>query len=114
MSFRSLFAALLLGSVAIPAAALAQPGTADVPLHAPRIMYWYGKVNQHVDTTTGAWMTDPDGASGADIDMLTYCRRWYPSTRAVVPYARETISTWRAAGNTGAYTAEQISYWCMP
>ena len=82
-------------------------------LETPRIMYWYGKVNQHVDAS-GVWQTDPDGVSGADIDMLTYCRRWYPETRAVVPYRRETITTWRERGNVNAHEAEQLSYWCVP
>ena len=62
----------------------------------------------------GAWVTDPDGVSGADVDMLTYCQRWYPGTRRVVPYDQETISTWRERGNVGAHTAERTSYWCMP
>ena len=38
----------------------------------PRINYWWGKVNQHMDIKSGMWMTDPDGVSGANIDMLTY------------------------------------------
>jgi hypothetical protein len=79
----------------------------------PRVMYWWGKVNQHIDPN-GQWQTDPDGTSGANIDMFEYCRRWYPETRRVVPFARETISTWREAGNVGAHTSEQTSYWCMP
>ena len=36
-----------------------------------QIMYWWGKVNQHVDSRTGAWVTDPDGVSGADIDWVS-------------------------------------------
>lgn len=94
----------------IPSTALAQSS----PLYAPRVMYWWGKVNQHFDVASGTWMSDPDGTSGADIDMLAYCQHWYPGTRRVVPYARETISTWRAAGGVGAYTATETSYWCMP
>ena len=40
----------------------------------PRIMYWDGKVNQHIDLNTGLWTTDPDGTSGSGIDKLTYCK----------------------------------------
>ncbi len=36
----------------------------------PRINYWWGKVNQHMDIKTGLWQTDPDGVSGANLDML--------------------------------------------
>src|SRR5687768_5013588 len=94
----------LLGS----ATALAQSD-----LRAPRIMYWYGKVNQHFDPYSGVWQTDPDGRSGADLDMLAYCRRWYPATIAVRPFAEETITTWREAGNIGEHTATQLSHECV-
>lgn len=80
----------------------------------PRISYWMGKVNQHVDPRSGAWVTDPDGRSGANLDMLQYCRRWYPNTQRVLPYARETITTWRAAGNVGQYSSRRVTYWCAP
>jgi hypothetical protein len=80
----------------------------------PRIAYWSGKVNQHVDIRTGAWMTDPDGRSGATINMLTYCKKWYPATTSVVPYRLETITTWRNAGNTGGpFTSTKQSYQCV-
>lgn len=78
----------------------------------PRIMYWYGKVNQHVNSE-GIWLTDPDGTSGANLDKLTYCKKWYPSTTSVEPYKSETLDTWRAAGNTGAYTATFTSDKCV-
>lgn len=87
--------------------------SAQSELHAPRIMYWWGKVNQHVDVASGAWVSDPDGVSGADLDMLGYCRRWYPETVAVRPFDSETISTWRERGGVGAHTATQISYECV-
>lgn len=77
----------------------------------PRIAYWYGKVNQHVEN--GLWKTDPDGSSGANIDKLTYCRKWYPRTLSVVPYQRETITDWKAAGNRGSYPNQAMSYRCV-
>ncbi len=80
----------------------------------PRIMYWYGKVNQHVDNT-GAWQTDTDGVSGANLDKLSYCKKWYPDLNivAIEDYKNETIDTWRAAGNTGAYNSTKMSTKCV-
>ena len=80
----------------------------------PRIMYWYGKVNQHIDINTGRWMTDPNGVSGANIDKLTYCKKWYPNTVSIKEYKMETINTWRDKGNTGGpYTSTKQSYECV-
>lgn len=64
-----------------------------------RIAYWYGKVNQH--TVNNVWYTDSDGVSGANIDKLTYCKKFYPGTTGTKDYTTETITGWRAAGNTG-------------
>ncbi len=77
-----------------------------------RIAYWSGKVNQHIDQN-GNWQTDPDGSSGAGLDKLTYCKKWYPSTTSIRDYKTETITTWRAAGNTGAYTSARTSIECV-
>lgn len=82
------------------------------PDTTPRIMYWWGKVNQHIDAN-GVWQTDPDGVSGANIDKLTYCKKWYPTTTSVVPYQSETISTWHDAGNVNNYTATITSDKCV-
>lgn len=62
---------------------------------APRIAYWYGKVNQHFDLTSKTWQSDPDGVSGSFEDQLTYCKKWYPATVSVKPYKSETIYTWK-------------------
>jgi hypothetical protein len=70
--------------------------------HEPRIMYWWGKVNLHRDIQTGQWKTDPDGASGANIDALTYCKKWYPKTVSVKDYKMEISDAWKGAGNTGS------------
>ncbi|MDP2736725.1 MAG: hypothetical protein Q8O59_03010 [bacterium] len=84
----------------------------------PRISIWYGKVNQHVNTTTGKWETDPDGVSGANIDTLTYCKKWYPKTSSYKLYKKEKI-TFYDRGNTqsywskDAYTIENSSYQCV-
>ncbi|MES2930666.1 MAG: hypothetical protein V4665_02700 [Patescibacteria group bacterium] len=81
----------------------------------PRIAYWRGKVNQHMDVATGQWQSDPDGVSGANIDKLTYCRKWYPNTARVEPYMSETITTWkRAAGyEQSNYTNTVVSDKCV-
>jgi hypothetical protein len=86
------------------------------PAAAPqvaKVMLWWGKVNQHFDLEHGVWLTDPDGRSGADVDVLAYCRKWYPSTVGVRELGYETISTWRAAGNEGAFTATKLAYECV-
>jgi len=84
----------------------------------PRIMYWYGKVNQHVDAT-GNWQTDPDGVSGANLDRLTYCKKWFPNTTSIEDYKIETIGTWMDRGNVqdqsriSAYTTPKMSTKCV-
>jgi len=78
----------------------------------PRISYWWGKVNQHIDSA-GAWQTDPDGTSGASLDPLTYCKKWYPTTTSVRDYQIETIDSWKAAGNTGSYPRTSMSTECV-
>jgi hypothetical protein len=78
----------------------------------PRIMYWSGKINQHIDLY-GVWQTDPDGKSGATIDKLTYCKKFWPNTVSVEDYMNETIDTWRAGGNSGAYSSTKMSTKCV-
>src|ERR1035437_1400934 len=60
----------------------------------PRISLWSGKVNQHVDIASNTWQSDPDGSSGAGLDKLTYCQKWYPNTTSVTEYQNETINAW--------------------
>lgn len=82
----------------------------------PRVMFWWGKVNQHINTTTGTWETDPNGLeeyAGASVDKLTYCRMFYPKTISVVPYMFETIDGWRDRGNVGKYSSTNLSYRCI-
>lgn len=80
------------------------------------ISYWYGKVNQHISNvadTNKSWVTDPDGVSGADLDMLTYCKKWYPNTTSVVPFKNQTLDSWKDAGNVGAYKSTRMAYSCV-
>ena len=51
-----------------------------------------GKVNQHTESPSQYdddyrqgyqmvfWRTDPDGRSGAEIDKMAYCKKWYPGS----------------------------------
>jgi hypothetical protein len=79
----------------------------------PRIMYWWGKVNQHTDVN-GNWLTDPDGVSGADLDKLTYCKKFFPNTISVEDYMLETTDTWRNRGNVdGPFTSTKMSTKCL-
>ena len=63
-----------------------------------RVMFWWGKVNQHIDTN-GNWQTDTDGVSGANLDRLTYCKKYFPNTTSVTDYKVEGIGTWQDRGN---------------
>lgn len=77
-----------------------------------RIAYWYGKINQHIDGE-GSWISDSDGMSGANIDKLKYCQKWYPSTTSIKDYKMETITTWRDAGIYGPYTSTVMTTQCV-
>jgi hypothetical protein len=80
----------------------------------PRISYWYGKVNQHVDIASSSWQTDSDGTSGGQLDKLTYCKKFYPNTTSIAEYKAETINTWKDAGNLNNYIGDRkMSYKCV-
>lgn len=79
----------------------------------PRIMYWAGKVNQHWDLASGSFVTDPDGSSGAGLNKLSYCQKFYPETESVVAYKKETSNTWKNAGNLDNFTGTALSYRCV-
>lgn len=82
---------------------------------APRIAVWQGKVNQHIDTSTGQWVSDADGSSGAELDKLTYCKKWYPNTTSVSSGQTETITTWKRASyyEQSDYTNTVPTYNCV-
>jgi peptidoglycan hydrolase-like protein with peptidoglycan-binding domain len=89
----------------------------------PRIMFWPGKVNQHIDPKTGLWVTDPDGVSGGYSYLifkndygnreLEYCKKWYPDTISIKEYKLETINTWKERGNVNNHTSTKMSYLCI-
>ncbi|HRH31474.1 MAG TPA: peptidoglycan-binding protein, partial [Candidatus Paceibacterota bacterium] len=82
----------------------------------PRVMFWWGKVNQHMDLATGTWQTDSNGLepyAGASVDKLEYCKRIYPNSIAIKPYMFETIHTWHDRGNVNNYSSTNLSYRCV-
>jgi peptidoglycan hydrolase-like protein with peptidoglycan-binding domain len=84
--------------------------------HLPRVMFWWGKVNQHINTDTGTWETDPNGLeayAGASVDKLTYCKMFYPASVAAVPFGYETIDSWHDRGNVNNYTSTNMAYRCV-
>lgn len=87
--------------------------TTPTAVVTPRIAYWQGKANHHVDLDDGQWVSDPDGKSGANIDKLTYCRKWYPATVSVRPYVSESILTWEEAGHYNQYARTVVTDECV-
>jgi Zn-finger nucleic acid-binding protein len=83
---------------------------ASSTLTTRRISYWSGKVNQR--NVDGVWKTDPDGTSGADIDMLAYCKKWWKDTTNVEKLTTKEALIFRARGNTGEYTSTRDVYAC--
>ncbi len=82
----------------------------------PRVMFWWGKVNQHINPMTGAWETDPDGLqpfAGASVDKLEYCKMMYPRSTSVVPFGYVTIENWHDRGNVNKYTSTTLAYRCV-
>ena len=86
-------------------------GTDATSDEVPRISYWWGKVNQHVEN--GQWMTDPDGTSGANLDMLQYCQKWYPDTIAVVELPEREAIVFYNAGNNGYFPTIKPVFECV-
>ena len=77
----------------------------------PRISYWWGKVNQHIEN--GQWTTDPDGTSGANLDMLQYCQKWYPDTVSVVELPERESIVFYNAGNNGYFPTIKPVFECV-
>ena len=73
---------------------------------------WGGMVNQHYEN--GEWKTDPDGSSGADIDKLVYCKKWYKSTTATEIMPEKERITFCNAGNKKCdYASTKFVYECV-
>lgn len=80
---------------------------------AGRISYWQGKVNTHTDPVTSVWMKDNDCSSGAGIDPLTYCKKFYPATTSVtsVPVSKKPPLVWNTAGCGAQYSSDGVQEW---
>ena len=76
----------------------------------PRISYWPGMVNQYVDN--GNWTSDPDGVSGANIDLLEYCKKWWPNTISVKPLQQSEFITFQSIGNNDTSNHSSEVYHC--
>ena len=76
------------------------------------ISYWWGKVNLHL--IDGEWITDPDGVSGADIDKLEYCKKFWPNTNVVKAAGIKKTNVWKNRGNQdGPFYSEKMAYKCI-
>ena len=76
-----------------------------------KISYWWGKVNMH--NSNGAWVSDPDGSSGASIEMVQYCKKFFPGTTEIRDSDPETINGWKDVGNMGSYSSLALTYQCV-
>ncbi|RKH05034.1 hypothetical protein [Corallococcus carmarthensis] len=70
-----------------------------------RISYWYGKVNAH-KAPGGAWLKDNDCVSGANLDPVAYCRKFFPGTNSVVELAASAKppNLWNSQNCAAAYS----------
>lgn len=75
-----------------------------------RISYWQGKVNAHTDPVTSIWLGDSDCVSGAEIDPVKYCQKFYPKTTAVeeVTVTKKPPNLWNTAGCAQQYSGDGI------
>ena len=58
---------------------------------------WCGKVNEHKDAN-GEWQPDADCSSGCNVTGVNYCKKFYPTTTAIVAVAQVGIKDWKNAG----------------
>lgn len=100
------------GQVVVQSAPAPRPAPGPYDTY-PRVMFWPGKVNLHYDVRLRRWMTDPDGVSGAGVNILQYCRKFYPRTVSTRPYQNEWSNAWRDRGNVGYYESMKLSYLCI-
>jgi hypothetical protein len=85
---------------------------AGLPGEVGRISYWWGKVNVHKNVA-GAWVWDPDCSSGANIDPLTYCQKFWPSTVSVtsVSVSSKPGAVWKTGGCGTTYGGDGLQEW---
>jgi Amyloid A4 N-terminal heparin-binding len=83
----------------------------------PRIALVVGYVNQHIDLNKKVWVTDSDEESGATLDSLKYCKKWYPETTSIRYYKTETIDNWHMGAHrlpdSKLYTNSVLTIECV-
>ena len=77
----------------------------------PRISYWTGKVNNHY--ANGTWISDPDDTSGSDIEMLEYCKKWWPDSVDVSLRTDKESISFKKSGESTEYAEERAVYECV-
>jgi hypothetical protein len=87
-------------------------GTRGADSELGRISYWFGKVNTH-KAPGGSWTWDTDCTSGANIDPLQYCRKYWPNTTSVtpVPVSSKPGNLWFTAGCGMAFPSDGQQEW---
>lgn len=109
-----LYACLLPPTSAGPQATGAVPEAGDLGA----VTYWYGKVNRHsVPKPTAlvgdvTWNSDPDGSSGANVDVLQYCKKWFPETKSAQYIGGTGIDDWKDAGLRNSWKGGGATYAC--
>jgi hypothetical protein len=53
------------------------------PVLLGELGYWSGKVNVHRDPMDGGWAVDTDCNSGANVDPLVYCKKYWGAAETV-------------------------------
>ncbi len=87
--------------------------TQPTPLDTvPRMMSHWGALNMYWSVADKKWHADPTLSYGAAHDKLEFCRRVYPNTLALRPYAYEEVAWSDASGKVGE-VYDQISYECV-
>ncbi|RJS22509.1 hypothetical protein DRW03_14435 [Corallococcus sp. H22C18031201] len=74
-----------------------------------RISYWWGKVNVH-KAPGGPWTHDADCSSGASLEPLSYCQKFFPGTDSVteVPVTPKPDRVWFTAGCGASYSNDGL------
>ena len=76
-----------------------------------KISYWWGKYNLH--SSNGVWVSDTASDAGAKLEMMTYCKRWFPNTTEIKDGGVEIASVWKAVGNYSTQTSVKPVYLCV-
>ncbi len=83
------------------------------------IAYLYGKVNK-IKKVGGEWISDSDRVSGADLDRVEYCKKWFAQSEGVREVGKEFIRGWinrnGIADSEGraSYDEPGVVYACLP